>query len=175
MTFGGAEARSRRRQGGTGGPGSPRPVLTPSNIPSSPPPSQILTFALASAQIKGAPAFCATEVVKERYLIPTGAAGHPISAVWALWRRKICVLLLACVWLLARGQISKSSMWSKRGKPPRLCRPYDSTRAGEALGAGAGVARASADRQTRRKVSAGSASYIFELRSLRDWLSEVDR
>ena len=158
LTFGGAEARCWRRQGGAGEPGSPRPRPHPSNIPSSPPSLHILTCALASAQIKGAPAFCATEVVKERYLIPTGAAGKPFATGRPHSRRKKCVLLLACVWLLARGQISKSSMWSKRGKPPRLCRPYDSIRAGEALGAGAGVARASAHRQTRREVSAGSAS-----------------
>ena len=158
LTFGGAEARCWRRQGGAGEPGSPRPRPHPSNTPSSPPPPHILTCALASAQIKGLAALCATAEVKERYLIPTGAAGPPFATGRSHARRKIRVLLLACVWLLARGQISKSSMWSKRGKPPRLCRPYDSTRAGEALGAGAGVARASAGVSSRRQVSAGSAS-----------------
>jgi len=64
------------------------------------------------------------------------------------------------VWLCTRGQISKSSVWSERGKPPRRCRPYDSMRAWEAPGAAAGVARASVGRETRRQVSAGSASYM---------------
>ena len=156
---------ARRRGAGGGkaeqvGQEAPAPALTPQPPIPHPPPFTFSHVRLRRAQIKGVAALCATAEVKERYLIPTGAAGHPISAVWALWRRKICVLLLACVWLLGRGQISKSSMWSKRGKPPRLWRPYDSTRAGEALGAGAGVARATAHRQTRRQVSAGSASYI---------------
>ena len=162
LTFGGAQARCWRRQGGAGGPRSPRPRPYPSSIPSLPPPPHILTCALASAQIKGLAAFCATAEVKERYLIPTGAAGQPFATGRPHSRRKICVILLTCVWLLARGQISKSSMWSKRGKPPRLCRPYDRTRAGEALGAGAGVARASADVPRPRQVSAGSASYTLQ-------------
>ena len=158
LTFGGAEARSRRRQGEAGGPGSPRPRPDPSHTHSSPPAPHILTCALAAHADQGA---CCS-------LCDGGGQGavpHPHGGCWAafcnrgaaLSRKKLRVFA-CCVWLLARGQTSKSSMWSKRGKPPRLWRPYDSTRAGEALGAGAGVARATAHRQTRRQVSAGSAS-----------------
>ena len=102
LTFGGAQVLARR-QGGAGGPRSPRPRPYPSSIPSLPPPPHILTCALASAQIKGLAAFCATAEVKERYLIPTGAAGKPFATGRPHSRRKNCVLLLACVWLLARG------------------------------------------------------------------------
>ena len=156
---------ARRRGAGGGkakqvGQEAPAPALTPHTPIPHPPPLTFSHVRLRRTQTKGLAARCATAVVKERYLILTGAAGQPFATVGPHSRGKNCVFLLACVWLLARGQISKSSMWSKRGKPPRLWRPYDSTRAGEALGAGAGVARATAHRQTRRQVSAGSASYI---------------
>ena len=159
LTFGGAEARCWRRQGGAGEPGSPRPRPHPSNTPSSPPPPHILTCALASAQIKGLAALCATAEVKERYLILTGAAVQPVATGRPHSRQKTCVLLLACMWLLARGQISKSARWSKRGKPPRVCLPYDSMSAWEALGAVAGVARASGSAPSRRQRLAQIASY----------------
>ena len=160
---------ARRRGAGGGkaeqvGQEAPAPALTPQPPIPHPPPFTFSHVRLRRAQIKGVAALCATAEVKERYLILTGAAGQPFATVGPHSRGKNCVFLLACVWLLARGQISKSSMWSKRGKPPRLWRPYDSTRAGEALGAGAGVARASADVPRRRQVSAGSASYIIVFR-----------
>ena len=157
LTFGGAEARSRRRQGGAGGPGSPRPRPHPSAIHSSSPPPHILTC--AHADQGGCCSLCDGG--------GQGAVPHPHGGCWEAFCNREAALstknmrAFACLRVVvsARGQISKSSMWSKRGKPPRLCRPYDSIRAGEALGAGAGVARASADRQTRSEVSAGSASY----------------
>ena len=136
---------ARRRGAGGGkaeqvGQEAPAPALTPQPPIPHPPPFTFSHVRLRRAQIKGVAALCATAEVKERYLILTGAAGQPFATVRTHSRRKMCVFLLACVCLVARGQISKWSMWSKRGKPPRGCRPYDSMRAWEALRAVAGSA-----------------------------------
>ena len=101
------QRRPERRQGGAGGRGSPRPRPDPSATHSSPPPFTFSHVRLRRAQIKGAAALCATAEVKERYLILTGAAGQPFATVRTHSRRKMCVFLLACVCLVARGQISK--------------------------------------------------------------------
>ena len=156
---------ARRRGAGGGkakqvGQEAPAPALTPHTPIPHPPPLTFSHVRLRRTQTKGLAARCATAVVKERYLILTGAAGQPFATVGPHSRGKKCVFLLACVWLLARGQISKSSMWSKRGKPPRVCLPYDSMSAREAFGAVAGVARASGSGQCRRHVLVGSASYL---------------
>ena len=148
---------ARRRGAGGGkaeqvGQEAPAPALTPQPPIPPPPPFTFSHVRLRRAQIKGVAALCATAEVKERYLILTGAAGQPFATVRTHSRRKMCVFLLACVCLVARGQISKWSMWSKRGKPPRGCRPYDSMRAWEALRAVAGVGRANAHRARRRHV-----------------------
>ena len=154
---------ARRRGAGGGkaeqvGQEAPAPALTPQPPIPHPPPFTFSHVRLRRAQIKGVAALCATAEVKERYLILTGAAGQPFATVRTHSRRKMCVFLLACVCLVARGQISKWSMWSKRGKPPRGCRPYDSMRAWEALRAVAGVGRANAHRARRRHVIPVSAS-----------------
>ena len=153
---------ARRRGAGGGkaeqvGQEAPAPALTPQPPIPHPPPFTFSHVRLRRAQIKGVAALCATAEVKERYLILTGAAGQPFATVRTHSRRKMCVFLLACVCLVARGQISKWSMWSKRGKPPRGCRPYDSMRAWEALRAVAGVGRANAHRARRRHVIPVSA------------------
>ena len=154
---------ARRRGAGGGkaeqvGQEAPAPALTPHTPIPHPPPLTFSHVRLRRTQTKGLAARCATAVVKERYLILTGAAGQPFATVRTHSRRKMCVFLLACVCLVARGQISKWSMWSKRGKPPRGCRPYDSMRAWEALRAVAGVGRANAHRARRRHVIPVSAS-----------------
>ena len=154
---------ARRRGAGGGkaeqvGQEAPAPALTPQPPIPHPPPFTFSHVRLRRAQIKGVAALCATAEVKERYLILTGAAGQPFATVRTHSRRKMCVFLLACVCLVARGQISKWSMWSKRGKPPRGCRPYDSMRAWEALRAVPGVGRANAHRARRRHVIPVSAS-----------------
>ena len=156
---------ARRRGAGGGkaeqvGQEAPAPALTPHTPIPHPPPLTFSHVRLRRTQTKGLAARCATAVVKERYLILTGAAGQPFATVGPHSRGKKCVFLLACVWLLARGQISKSSMWSKRGKPPRGCLPCDSMRAWEALGAVAGVARASAGVPSRRQIFQRTSLYM---------------
>ena len=156
---------ARRRGAGGGkaeqvGQEAPAPALTPQPPIPPPPPFTFSHVRLRRAQIKGVAALCATAEVKERYLILTGAAGQPFATVRTHSRRKMCVFLLACVCLVARGQISKWSMWSKRGKPPRGCLPCDSMRAWEALGAVAGVARASAGVPSRRQIFQRTSLYM---------------
>ena len=134
LTLEGAEARSWWRQGGAGGPGRPRPRPDPSHIPSSSPPLTILTSVLAAcADQRTCCSLCDGGGLGTVAHLRVGATGLPFAAARLHSRRKFCMFLLVGVCILARSEISKSSVRAKYGaigKPSRGCRPHDSIRSG---------------------------------------------
>ena len=121
LTLEGAEARSWWRQGGAGGPGRPRPRPDPSHIPSSSPPLTILTSVLAAcADQRTCCSLCDGGGLGTVAHLRGGATGLPFAAARLHSRRKSCMFLLVGVCILARSEISKSSVRAKWGNRQTL-------------------------------------------------------